>query len=77
MRKLLLSATAFAMTVFSANAGTLVEPVVEEVTEPDVVATGSSSRGVLLPLLLLVAVVAIVARNDDDAMTMNYQNGSG
>lgn len=66
MKKLLLSATAFAMATFSANAGTLTEPVVEEVMEPEMEAAGSSSGGILIPLLILAGVAALIASNGDD-----------
>lgn len=66
MKKLLLSATAFAMASFSANAGTLTEPVIEEVKEPEMATGSSSSGGVLIPLLLLAAVAALIASNDND-----------
>ena len=64
MKKLLLSATAFAMAAASVNAGTLTEPVVEEA--PEMEAKGSSSGGILVPLLLLGVVAAVIASGDDD-----------
>ena len=54
---------AAALTITSANAGTLTEPVIEEV---ETVEAGSSSGGILLPLLLLGAVALVVASGDDD-----------
>ena len=66
MKKFLLSATTFAMATTSINAGTLTEPIVEEVMEPEMAAKGSSSGGVLVPLLLLGVVAALIASSKDD-----------
>ena len=66
MKKLLTSAAIFAVIASSASAGTLTEPVVEDVMEPEMAATDSSSNGILVPLLLLVAVAALIASNGDD-----------
>lgn len=45
----------------SAQAGTLTEPVVEMVKEAEASGSSASSNGVLIPLLLLVAVIALVS----------------
>lgn len=55
---------ALALIATQSMAGTLTEPVVEEVMEPTV---KSSSAGWMVPVLLLgVAVLAIAANGDDD-----------
>ena len=61
MKKLLTSAAIFAVIASSASAGTLTEPVVEEIMEP----AGSSSGGIIVPLLLLGVVAALIASKDD------------
>ena len=63
LRKITLAAA----TLFSATAvkaGTLTEPVIEEVVE--MTEKGSSSTGLLIPLLILGAVAALIASNGDD-----------
>ncbi len=69
MKKLLLSATALSMAAFSANAGTLIDPVVEEVAEPEMAEKGSSSGGILLPLLLIAVAVAVISRDDSSSVS--------
>lgn len=56
-----LVATAFATSSF---AGTLTEPVVEEVMEAAEGSSASSSGGILLPLLGLAVVAALIASDD-------------
>lgn len=65
MRKILLCGTAvLALSVGIAQAGGMVEPVME----PEVVAaaTSSSAGGVIIPLLLLLLIAAAVAGNDSE-----------
>lgn len=70
MKKMLLITSGFALSAYAAVAGTLTEPVIEEVAE--MTEKGSSSGGILLPLLLLALVgAAIASKGDDDDEVIN------
>ena len=64
MKKIVLSVTAASLFAAAAYAGSLVEPEMEpavEMTEE----TGSSSGGLLIPLLALVAIGVLISQSDD------------
>lgn len=48
-----------------AQAGTLSEPVIEEMVEAE--AATSRSTGIIIPLLLIGALVLLVSQDDDSA----------
>lgn len=56
------------LTASAAQAGTLTEPVVDMVKEAEAGSSaGSSAGGMIVPLLLLVAVVALVSGSDSSS----------
>lgn len=64
MKKLITSVAVASFAATSAFAGSLVEPEMEPMVEVMEEDTGSSSGGLLLPLLALVAIGVLISSND-------------
>jgi hypothetical protein len=67
MFKKLTTTMAALLLASSVQAGTLTEPVVDMVDEPEVTGSSNSSGGLIIPLLLLAAIIAIASDSDSDS----------
>ena len=67
MKKFVISAVAASMFASSAFAGSLVEPEMEPMVMPMEEPAASSSTGIWIPLLALVAVGLLISNNNNNS----------